>query len=525
MPNEKDDFWDISSLLPPKKKQMAPVFTRKTDTAELSLGEGPRDGDAEQRRLTFHGEKKTSFVREYEPAWNPLLRRVRVLAYQSNYRIFHIFKNDAERYAQRKGAPVPFVPFFSYAPQYSQMNGDQLAYYLYFRDELNEGRCINTTQAYLMLYVYEIINLPEYIPPNMGVLRLANAWMAYRRTFPAIDKYMIAWLSDYALIHGVACPNDVLAQALSDILAGSHLKEFYLGMEKEFSECRLDAFLALTSSYDFKNGRYAKGENGVLFTTHVRAAAKLVLESLLREKNSTATHQTVEKAYNAYVGAICAKEHNYRIEVSYCSVSGTESLRSVMTAAVKYAENKVRAFLSVKSRLSVSGLPQVYKDMIDAYFASHLARTTKKETEARPEYEALYDAPSIGISEEEARMIENASWENTVRLIPEAEREELFAPSEAQHTEQTVSDTVEETPLSAQLTRFLALLRREGESAARTYASQSGLLFENACERINEYFSDTMGDIVIELDENGAALLEDYETEVEAFLEAYLKNE
>ncbi len=525
MPNEKDDFWDISSLLPPKKKQMAPVFTRKTDTAELSIGEDLRDGDAEQRRLALHGEKKTSFVREYEPAWNPLLRRVRVLAYQSNYRIFHIFKNDAERYAQKKGVPVPFVPFFSYAPQYSQMNSDQLAYYLYFRDELNEGSCINTTQAYLMLYMYEIINLPEYIQPNVGVLRLANAWMAYRRTFPAIDKYMIAWLSDYALIHGVPCPNDALAEALADILAASHLKEFYLGMEKEFSECRLDALLALATSYDFKNGRYAKGENGALFITHVRSAAKLVLESLLRERDSTATHQTVEKAYNAYIGAICAEEYNYRIEVSYCSVSGTESLRSIMTAAVKYAENKVRAFLSVKSRLSVSGLPRVYKDMIDTYFASHLARAPKKEAEVRPEYEALYDAPSIGISEEEARMIENASWENTARLIPEEEREALFAPTEAQDSEETSSETVEEASLGADIVRFLALLHREGEGAARAYTSKSGLLFENACERINEYFSDTMGDIIIELDENGAALLEDYETEVEAFLEAYLKNE
>jgi len=36
------------------------------------------------------------------------------------------------------------------------MNASQLAYYLYFRDELNEGRAMKATQSYLMLYFYEI---------------------------------------------------------------------------------------------------------------------------------------------------------------------------------------------------------------------------------------------------------------------------------------------------------------------------------------------------------------------------------
>ncbi len=520
MPNEKDDFWDISSLLPPKKKILAPVFSPKTDVAEISHGEVSEANSRAEQKLTFLGEKKISFTREYIPAWNPLLKHVRVIAYQSNYRIFHVFKNDAVLYSQKKGMCVPFVPFFSYVPQYTQMNHAQIAYYLYFRDELNEGRMHETTQAYLMLYFYEIMNLPEYIPPDLGVLRLANAWMMYRKSFPSIEKYMVAWLADYALIHGVACPNGILSEALGEILSSSNMKEFYLGMEEEFSACILDAFLALASAYDFKNGRYAKGENGALFLTHVRAASKLVLEALLREKDNTATHQTVEKAYDAYIGALCAEEHKYRIEVSYCSVSGTESLKTILTAAVKYAENKVRAYLSIKSRLSVSGLPQKYKDMIDAYFAANLVRAPKKEIELRPEYEALYDAPSIGISEDEARMIENASWENTVRLIPDEEREELFAQNE---DEIALSDlpSGDVPQLAVPLVRFLTLFYRNGSDAARGYASANGFLFENACEKINEYFSDTMGDIVIEFDGSDASLIEDYMAEIESFLNTF----
>ena len=521
MPNEKDDFWDISSLLPPKKKTITPVFAPKTDTAELSVG-SEKESDTSDRRLTFRGSESKQTVREYVPAWNPMIKHVAVSAYKTNYRVFHVFKNEAAMYAQKRGVPSPFADFFSYAPQYAQMNASQLAYYLYFRDELNEGRAMKATQSYLMLYFYEIVNLPDIIPPNIGVLRLAKAWMLYRRQIPAIEKYMVVWLADYALIHGVPCPNEILADALPDILAASRFKEFYLGMDKEFSACRLDAFLALASEYDFKNGRYAKGEHGELFVTHVREAARLVLESVLSEKEHTAMHQTVTKTYDAYIGAICAEEHNYRLEVTYCSVSGTESLRAIMTAAVKYAENKVRAYLSVKSRLSVIGLPQSYKEMIDAYFAARLVKKSVKEREARPEYEALYDAPSIGISGEEASRIESTSWENTVRLIPEEEREALFAKAEE---DPSTASAKADAPLPAAAVRFLDAFYRLGRDGAQAYASQNGLLFEGACESINEYFSDTMGDIVIELDGEDTALIEDYETEVKAFLEAYLKNE
>ncbi len=521
MPNEKDDFWDISSLIPPKKKQTAPVFSEQTDTAYVILHDGEKDKREAERKISFLGAKQEVFLNEYAPAWNPLLKSVRVHAYESNYRIFHVFKTDAEFYAKKKGREVPFVPFFSYVPQYTQMNGSQINYYLYFRDQANEGCYLKTTQAYLMLYFYEIINLPEYIDPQIGILRMANAWMAYRKAFPAIDKYLIAWLSDYALIHGLPCPNELLSDALPDILSVSHMKEFYLGMGNEFSLCLLDAVLSLASAYDFKNGRYSKGEHGNLFITHVRAAAKLVLEAVLKEKTCTATHQTVEKSYEAYVAALCAGEYKYRIEVSYCSISGTESLKTIMTAAVKYAENKVRAYLSIKSRLSVVGLPQTYKEMIDAYFARHLVRVTQKEAESRPEYEVLYDAPSIGFSEDEAHKIESASWANTIRLIPEEEREELLiSEKEAPQTDASVGGDA--ISLSPREMLFLQILCDDGSESAKQYALKNGFLPEILCEHINEYFIDRMGDIVIETSEEGIFLLEDYETEVNAFIEAYL---
>ena len=70
----------------------------------------------------------------------------------------------------------------------------------------------------------------------------------------------------------------------------------------------------------------------------------------------------------------------------------------------------------------------------------------------------------------------------------------------------------------------LATLLCKGEAAARMLVRQNGCLLENVVERINEYFADTLGDIVIELLDDAVCLIEDYETEVMAFLAPYENN-
>jgi len=526
MSDNKDDFWDISSLLPPKKKKPASPFVKSVPVSEVALSQDPskRGDDSQNRALHFFAENGEAESKEYIPSWNPLLRNVRIRLLKSNYRFYRVFREDSVRLLHETADACPFVPFFSYIPQYAQMNKAQLSYYLYFRAEARCGRYIDTNQSYFLLYVYEILNLPEYIPPKEGIVQLANAWAAYRKILPNLEKNMVRWISDYALVHEVACPNDVFAPFLPDVLSVSHLKEFYLGNGTDFTECHLNAFLALASEYNYQNGRYVQGENGDLFLTHIPRAVDRVLASVLERELDGVLYQTVTKEYEAYQGALCAEEYKYSIAITYCSVSGTEALKHLMTSVVKYAENKVRAYLSIKSRLSVAGLPQRYKDILDAYFAEALVRTPKREVIIRPEYEALYDAPSIGISDEEAQKIENSSWQNTIMLIPEEEREELLQKSEASMPNASPKADTDDGLAFADV-KILSLLFDGDEDAARAYAAETGLVFESACERINEYFSDTMGDIIMEIGEDGVALLEDYETEVGTFLSSRVKNE
>ena len=129
----------------------------------------------------------------------------------------------------------------------------------------------------------------------------------------------------------------------------------------------------------------------------------------------------------------------------------------------------------------------------------------------------MYDALSHGFSSDEAKSIEESSWENTRILIPEEEAEAFEEKKEAPTPHA-------DTPLATIDMEFLATLLRNGEAAARMLVRQNGCLLENVVERINEYFADTLGDIVIELLDDAVCLIEDYETEVMAFLAPYENN-
>ncbi len=512
MEKERDEFWDIASLLPPKSKKKAPVFVDEVRPATVEVkGECTTDEEKEARRL-FLGDRENEAVEEtvYSPD-GPFIERVTVRKRKSSLHLFLGFKEDAIALRKEKGVPCPFATFFSYIPQFYQLTPAQKAYYLYFRDEADAGRYIDTNQSYFLLYIYEIINLPDVIPPEIGIRRMVMAWAGCRERVPAIDKTMARWVVDYGLLHRVSCPCDITRPFLKSILSSAVFKEFYLSDAGKEDEVQLDAVHSIVSGYDYKSSRYAVGETREPLLLHVGRATRLVLRELMRDGGGYPSYERVEKRYEAFLGALNASTERCELTVIYRSVSASDEWRMTLTAATKYAENKVRAALSVKSRLSATGLADKYKQMIDGYFAAHFTKPVKSVSEPPPAYEALYDAADVGISDDTAEEIEQASWENTWRLIPEEEREEL-APPPPSNTETA------EGCLSAAEIDFLRIAFEEGEAAAKAYVAKNGLLLLSVCERINEVFSDSIGDIVLEIIGDDVSVIRDYETEVQTFL-------
>lgn len=523
MTDRKDDFWDIASLLPKKTEK-----TKNQPYGEISLPEIKNDSGAsaeeapainESRALPQDAFDCTTCAKEYLSFDNPFITRVRVFERRSHMRLFHGFKSDGAAWQSLRGKPCPYVPFFSFVPQYEQLNAAQKAYYLYFREEANGGNFIEAGQSYVLLYIFEIINLPELIPPKIGILRLAKIWKAYRKTMPMIDKNLISWIADYGLLHGVSCPRNILSPFLDQILAKSNLKEFYLGFEESEKNETTDALILLTSQYRYENSRYAQGEHSTFFHTHVRQAASAVLRHVFLDGGKI-KYQTVSKRFDAFAGALWAGVSRYDLEVTYYSVTGTDDLKILMTAAIKYAENKLRSYLAVKSRLSVSCLPDHIRTLIDAYFERALPPKNEKKAEERPSYETMYEPLSVGISLEDARAIEQSSWENTWRLIPESEREEIFSPEieEVLNEPNVPSNTSGDALLTKEQRDFLAFLIDGDQASARRLAKERGISYVTLGEKINEFFADSLGDVVLEFSGEDYTVIPDYEREIRAAL-------
>ncbi len=503
---------------------------------------------------------------DYQPD-GLLLHRVRVFGWQANYHYFDSFVEEAVRYDGMKPRGIADkTGFFSYFPQYTQLSRRSEAWYLYWRELVRGGQYPDTDYAYILLYLFELINLPVNSPNEAMDRRdaMARVWMAYRKPFTQLDHYMCEWLCDYCLIHGLIAPVDLLSPALDMIIQESRLKEFYLsaavrlpegdtvlpGREVNPTALRTARILMRhCCQYDYQKSKFALGEHKELFDSTIPAAVAHVLPLLLGASGQkpagkpviTMLDSTITR--DAYTGALCSYRNKRRIEVSYTSFSRSHELRFLMADMVKHVENRLRSWIGVRSRLSVMSLPIPLRDALDAYLAPmeppKNAIPVKKKEETRPAYEALYDLPRKAVSLEDAAAIEAHSWETT-RILVEAFEEEDTQPQpiaeRAPASEPTpipvmpvtppapvpvaepvpdAADTETASPLALYAPFIKAAL--DGDPAAlRAAAKALGKMPDALADEINAVTADgEIGDIILEDDGMGGyTVIEDYRDQV-----------
>ena len=171
--DRRDDFWDISKLSPGAKKPLPRFKTeRETVVYEVSGDETPKEN-----KITLLGKAQAAEESTYVPLSNPLIRKVTVRRFKGGYDFYESFRKAALLYYDVATEVAPFVPFYSYMPQYAQMNAEQKSYYFYLRSEIRSGNySLRADVSYIYLYVYEILNLPEKIPPEEGIVLLCRLW-------------------------------------------------------------------------------------------------------------------------------------------------------------------------------------------------------------------------------------------------------------------------------------------------------------------------------------------------------------
>ncbi len=587
---ELDDFWDIEALLPEKKSRPMPR-PRPTPTAVDIELTAPADRSADRGNDAV-GAVPLTYTPATAPAPRPspkpavtasthyvpphtaqedaadaplldyrpdgvLLHRVQVFGWASNFHYFDQFAKDAAAFADREAPDeARRESFFSYFPQYVQMNRRQTAWYLWWRAEVRRGKYPDTDYAYILLYIFELINLDA---EEEGVARrhrdaLASVWMAYRRSYPQLDHYMCEWLCDYCLIHRLPAPLDILAPALDAIIEGSRLKEFYLlaviavdgTVDGAPASARVPDGRNLATArilmrhccqYDYRKSKFAQGEHKALFDRTIPAAVASVLPLLLGGNGQppAITMQDSTVSRDAYTGALCSYHYKRKITVAYTSFSRSHDLRFLIGDMVKHVENRLRGWIGVRSKLSVMSLPIPLRDALDAYLnplaPAKAPPPVKKKEVVRPAYEALYDLPEKPLSLSDADAIEQGSWATT-RILTEAfggEADEAVPPpalpvSVAEVTPPPASpapvaevptNNASTSPLADALGDLLPFLRAalDGDRAAqRAYASAAHKMPDAIADEINAITAEIeIFDMVLEDDGSGFyGVIEDY---------------
>jgi hypothetical protein len=578
-----DDFWDIDEMLP--KKKVGAVFSNDTDAVEIHVNShserkgtpipkndswqerlsemrksdpkstfsaSPSDRlerakaalkTAEAKHLSFAAaaygdkeEKKNEPIEvtpsdeplfSYSPKRNPLIENVTVRLWPAKYSFYEQFRVSAVKYFDREGNECPSEPFFSFTPQYVQMSRKQLEFYFYFRSKIRRVEAIKADYSYILLLIYEIINLPDLIPPENALDMLVFIWESYRKEFPKLDRHLSEWVCDYCLIHkldGRYIPPSTVSEAVRNCA----LKEFYVGLDALEGSPYATALFSYASLYNYRNSKFINDENRELFDTHIKAAFIYAFTKVEKEQltifapvgNRAMIPMKVTR--DAFVGALCAYNVKRRIEVSYLSVSRSVELRYAVTDAVKFAENNVRAMLGIRSRFHTPNLALPLRNAIEEYFAPYKRELKKEQAKEapKPEYDVLYEPISHELSLSDAKNIEEHSWATTELLTEGIEEyaleDEVIAPSEPE-------PSPEKNDVDSEIAKALICLINNDKQGFTALSHDIGVLPDALCEAINDRLYDTLGDIAVEQGDDGYSIVVDYMEEINEWLKTVKK--
>lgn len=526
-----DDFWNLDSIVP-KKRGSAAFDEKRTQAVEIEIptlsDSNASKSSASTEKINNDGvikryihphteesERRPSPDEEYAPS-NSLIHKVSLYSWSSPLAYYDRFRKSALYYYNKTTNANVNEPYFSYMPQYSQLSDAQLATYLRFRGEVRRGNYPVVDYSYILLLIYETINLSDKIPPERSLSLLCNLWLNYRYEYPRLDAQLSEWIFDLCLMKKLPPPASILDVVGKALPSTAGLREFYAD-----SVGNADAFVSLLlchcSNYDYRKSKFAVGENCALYEKHMAGVLRYIVS-----KASDPSHpfeaaglklQDSKTKRDTFTGALCCSFIKKRIEIEYCSFSHSHELRFIITDILKYAENRIRAHIGVKSRLSVNILPDGIKRLADEYFATELPIRVAHPSipDEIPEYEKLYEPSTSSLSLESAAKIEELSWETTGKLVDAFEGEEpeqIAEPEpipEAAPEEDSIWDLLDETEIN-----FIRAALDEDFSRQSAIASQAGSLPDIIADKINTLAADTMGDILLEDIGGGYAVLEDY---------------
>ncbi len=521
-----DAFWDIASLVPSQR----PIRALRKSTSTVEITDGSDNSDDVQNKLSdtvITRNVLTSVadngiaqaeVESYEPS-NPLLHKVILYKATSTYDFYVDFCREAAEYWDVVGTECDYCDFFSYSPQYDQLTPEQLAYYFWWRECLRNGSYIATNTCYINLLFFELINVEGKITPYDARELMIEVVVNYSDMLRgSLSKY-IKWICDFSLINKLS-PSKKHSRFL--VKNAVTLKEYFVRVPQNDTRGWAQTLLEYCCSYDYRTSKFAKADALAIFDEHVLAALCKVVEYLSKDGKilSGLTFGDCKVTTKAFEGAICATKNRYTVEVRYCSFSRSHELRFLIGDVVKHCENRIRAYIFVKSKLTVYSLPRDIQAVIDEYFDTYLpkrSRSAPKKQEPQA-YDALYDLPRKELDLSNAARIENESWETTKELV-EAFDDQVLEPvvviEEAPKLEDVANEGLSLADALGEYADCVRSLLRGDSSELAEMSRRLRKPKDAIVDIINQIAVEVIGDIIIDGDDSDYSVVEDYKDMIE----------
>lgn len=516
---ETDSFWDVCEITPPIKNKSKQSTVR--DTEPVLVFDDRQTLVKPQGQVIVPRQVDSEILFEYLPE-NIQIERVTVCSWPSKYTFYERFKNDAQKYFNIKCDKCEPVSYFSYMPSYLQMSIRQRKWYFYWRDRVRNGDYLPTDSSYILLYIYEIINLPELIPPQKGLELLCNVWEKYRSSYTKLDKYLSEWVCDYCLVNKLSPPFDRIAVFYDRALEEASLKQFYIKSEE--AERYSSLLMEGLSDYKWSNSKYITEENKAVFSEHIRRgfsyAVNILAVSDGRFDRNSGRIGKKKIIRDAFSGALCAYDSKRKLVVEYYELENVNELGFIVTDMVRYCENRVRAYFGIRARLKIQNLTEYQKSCIDEYFDTALpcAYSYKKKSTETDVYEIAQEPKSFELSFEKAREIEEKSWSITDRLV-EYEDEDIELENVSEELSEPAKKSVEVETLDFAKEALRCIASNDMVGFLKI-AEEGYMLAETLAECVNELCFELLGDIGIEECEDGYRLIPDYEEEIRGWLKS-----
>ncbi len=517
---DKNEFWSIDKLIP----RVSVSHTFATES---------KNQNAPIRNLALD-DVQTDFERPVYPNNSRVVSSYQLsCSAPFSSPLLPILKNIP-------AVPCSFVPCNTFSPSYLSLNEAQRAYFHYFCQCADEGKTVQTSFAYLQLYLCLKMARCQYktaLPKEVFAV-----WHRYRTSFPLLDRLFCDTLCDYSYLTGLPLPFEEIGSVFTEpdfqirpFLMDLYFFDYLFTEEHTLSAKEMNLVLRMMTDIGFRKSKAYRSHPifSSVLEDAVHKALKMGLfnrKDLNRSLFSIQIPSRLRAERRLFPGLPNEETPNRKISITYLPLIHDENIRDRFAETIRYLEHRVRKILKIKNSLSRIHISEEHRFFLEGILLEyeHLG-AAEAPGEPQRSLEKPYQKRKLDINFSEASKIQEDSWAVTEKLTEqytETTGDTVIIGAQSEEDDQfdqTYQNEFEKLEklsacgddefwelagrLSESEDQFMKIAVNLGPNKARQYCLANGMFFEAVFAAVNSKAQDTIGDCVFD---NAGAIYDDY---------------